>query len=459
MKKDRIIVLLLSVLLLGFGLGVGRLFQLRFDAGDVYPPYSSLRADPLGTKALLQSLQILPGITAQRFFQQLEKLPEGRHTTLFVFGAQASDMDYSTEEEYKQLEQFMLEGGRLVISFAPVNTRPWAARRAQAEEEGKSKEKTAPQKEQQSDEPNAEEPRPRKRKSPAGDEEAALLISLKERWNVSLNYEDLPKDADDVYHSVLARKKADLDLPVSVIWHTALYFERPGANWNVIYARDKLPVLIERKFGSGSLVFSADSFFVSNEALRSERHPKLLAWLGGPNTTVLFDETHLGVLRYPVVPDTPSTAICSGLPSRAAHRILFRMGGAAIVERSEVAPTISLAPQSAQGLPGSAFSKPHASQVRMAQAAPMLSVTRSPSEPSQGQGAGTFPCRALSIDAANAASSFSRRASPATRSASARRPETTRSATSVVTSFVNRRSRRESAPEPSPLVSAEFLAI
>jgi len=299
MKKDRIIVLLLSVLLLGFGLGVGRLFQLRFDAGDVYPPYSSLRADPLGTKALLQSLQILPGITAQRFFQPLDKLPEGRRATLFVFGAQASDMDYSTEEEYKQLEQFMLEGGRLVISFAPVNTRPWAARRAQAKEERKSKEKTAPQKEQQSDEPNAEEPRPRKRKSPAGDEEAALLISLMERWNVSLNYEDLPKDADDVYHSVPARKKADLDLPVSVIWHTALYFERPGANWNVIYTRDGLPVLIERKFGSGSLVFSADSFFVSNEALRSERHPKLLAWLGGPNTTVLFDESHLGVLETP----------------------------------------------------------------------------------------------------------------------------------------------------------------
>src|SRR5213075_1763299 len=55
----------------------------------------------------------------------------------------------------------------------------------------------------------------------------------------------------------------------------------------------------ERKFGSGSLVLSADSFFVSNDALRNERHPKLLAWLAAPNTTVLFDETHLGVLETP----------------------------------------------------------------------------------------------------------------------------------------------------------------
>jgi hypothetical protein len=80
-----------------------------------------------------------------------------------------------------------------------------------------------------------------------------------------------------------------------------MYFDRLGANWSVIYTRDKHPVLIERRFGSGSLVFAADSYFVSNEALRNDRHPKLLAWLAGRNTTVLFDETHLGVLETPGV--------------------------------------------------------------------------------------------------------------------------------------------------------------
>src|SRR5204863_5323220 len=57
--------------------------------------------------------------------------------------------------------------------------------------------------------------------------------------------------------------------------------------------------LIERRFGSGSLVFSADSYFLSNEAMRKERHPQLLAWLIGRNATVLFDETHLGVTESP----------------------------------------------------------------------------------------------------------------------------------------------------------------
>src|SRR5439155_26641627 len=82
MKKDRLLLALLLVLLAVFGLGVGRLFQLRFEAGDVYPPYSSLRADPLGTKAFFEGLKILHGITVERLFQQLDRLREGRRTTL-----------------------------------------------------------------------------------------------------------------------------------------------------------------------------------------------------------------------------------------------------------------------------------------------------------------------------------------------------------------------------------------
>src|SRR5436190_4493851 len=164
MKRDRLLLLLLPVLLAVFGLGVARLFQLRFATGDVYPPYSSLRADPLGTKALFDSLEWLRGITVQRFSEQLDKLREGRRTTLFVFGAQAFDMEYSTEDEYKKLEQFMFDGGRIVISFAPVNTKPWAARRAQAKEEKKSK--SSQKQKPTSDEPEADESVPRKKQPP-----------------------------------------------------------------------------------------------------------------------------------------------------------------------------------------------------------------------------------------------------------------------------------------------------
>jgi hypothetical protein len=40
------------------------LFELRFERGDVYPAYSSLRADPLGAMAFYESLEKIPGLSA-----------------------------------------------------------------------------------------------------------------------------------------------------------------------------------------------------------------------------------------------------------------------------------------------------------------------------------------------------------------------------------------------------------
>jgi hypothetical protein len=60
-------------------------------------------------------------------------------------------------------------------------------------------------------------------------------------------------------------------------------------------------VIVERRFGAGSLVLASDSFFVSNEAMRRERRPQLLAWLTGPGTRVIFDETHHNVFDQPGV--------------------------------------------------------------------------------------------------------------------------------------------------------------
>ncbi len=294
--------LVLAVLLTVFGLGV-RLFQLRFEAGDVYPPYSSLRSDPLGTKVFFQSLINLRGPAVQRFLQRLNQLPEGRDTTLFVFGADSSEMNHSTAEEYTRLEQFMFEGGRIVNSFAPLNTRPWAARREEARRE--KEQKTSETSDQDTgNSVGPDKKGSRKKRRPINENKEApggKLISLKERWNVNFGYEDLPKDADEKYQTVQARSKVDGNLPESVVWHTALYFERPSTNWNVIYARDTRPVLIERRFGRGALVLSADSYFLSNEAIRNERQADLLAWLVGSNANVLFDETHLGVLESPGV--------------------------------------------------------------------------------------------------------------------------------------------------------------
>ena len=180
LKKDKTLLLLLPALWVAFGLGVGRLFQLRFQSGDVYPPYSSLRADPLGTKAFFESLENLRGLTVRRFIQPLEKLPEGRDRTLFVFGADTTEMNRSTEDEYKKLEQFMFDGGRIVVSFPAVNTKPWAVRREEAKGKKNARESSGKDR-VNSDKQNEDESGPKK-KHPPDDEEERLLDEAIPTW-------------------------------------------------------------------------------------------------------------------------------------------------------------------------------------------------------------------------------------------------------------------------------------
>ena len=76
MKKASLLFFLLAFV--GFAAGLVHLFHLRFESGDNYPPYSSLRADPLGTKALFESLE--PLVETRRHLQTLSKLSDGRDT-------------------------------------------------------------------------------------------------------------------------------------------------------------------------------------------------------------------------------------------------------------------------------------------------------------------------------------------------------------------------------------------
>ena len=49
-----------------FTYGLIRAFSIRFATGEVYPEYSSLRAQPDGTKLLYDSLARTPGVTVNR---------------------------------------------------------------------------------------------------------------------------------------------------------------------------------------------------------------------------------------------------------------------------------------------------------------------------------------------------------------------------------------------------------
>src|SRR6185369_6788290 len=118
LSRRFIAVVALAVIAAAFGWGLIHLFRLRFASGDVYPEYSSLRADPLGAKAYFESLRHLDGVQPRQNFRPPQHLPEGRDSTLFVFGLPLSELR-AEEAEFRKLDAFVRNGGRLVIALYP----------------------------------------------------------------------------------------------------------------------------------------------------------------------------------------------------------------------------------------------------------------------------------------------------------------------------------------------------
>ena len=273
-------IVLASVLLCFLG-GVVHLFILRFETGDVYPAYSSLRSDPLGARALYDSLKTFDNIDVQRNYQFLRSVKFEPDTTFFYLGVSGVDNDSVPQELVEVFDRLTQSGGRLVLSFLPVLKN--AAKKAK---------KTLPEKESKSE----------KAGNPGSPErlQKNKLVSIKKHWGIGLAFNaNLPTE-DDKYLAIDADSNRP-GLPPAISWHTNRYFELFDNTWQVIYTCKGRPVMVERPFGMGTLVLSADSFFISNEALRSERHPQLLIWLMGRNSKLIFDKAHFGIYKQPGV--------------------------------------------------------------------------------------------------------------------------------------------------------------
>ncbi|MFO7974086.1 MAG: DUF4350 domain-containing protein [Candidatus Hydrogenedentota bacterium] len=143
---------------------------------------------------------------------------------------------------------------------------------------------------EESEEPESEEDEDKPRR------EYARWISLEDRWGAGIAYTALAPDGEGGYIPLTAERTIEhATLPDSLSWHSAIYLENLSDAWRVVYAADERPVVVERDFGTGTIVFVSDSFPFSNEALRKARHPGFLAWVVGDKHRVIFDETHLGI--------------------------------------------------------------------------------------------------------------------------------------------------------------------
>lgn len=312
MLRKPLLSLVLALLLAGgFIYGVTKLFLLRYESGDVYPPYSSLRADPVGTKALAAALAEIPNVEVRRNFKPLQRLRADRPVTLVYTGV--PHKAYWTEQELAAFDTLIVRGSRAVFTFFPIDqSLSEKEEKSKADEERKKKQEqtkkeqsakkkaNTKKKDGKDEKKESEKTEPKDKKDQEEDDEMGKGFvdfgTVAKRWGFDFGY--LPEEAK-AHDRRAALIEPGGHLESDLRWHSALYFRDLKPHWKVLYMSGTKPVVIERKYGDGSIVLVADSYLISNEALRMERHPRLLARLFSGPLLVIFDEESHGLREDP----------------------------------------------------------------------------------------------------------------------------------------------------------------
>lgn len=272
-RKNWLALAVMSVLALLVVLVFGRVLELRFSSGEIYPHYSSLRSDPLGTRAFYQSLQRMDGIVVSRNLRPLERIDHvDRDTTLMMLGVPRASLAWLFVDENDPLIEAVRDGARLVIAVNPG---------------------LVPRTERQSErEWWQRHQRIRRAKKGASDstdevkDDNALLSFFEAGIEVPQSFER----PDGGWELVNASDQVSMTLPE---WHSHCRLADLGEPWAVIgsLADSQLPAVAERNYGKGSVVLASDAYFASNEALWQGADSEFLLWLIGDRRRVIFDES------------------------------------------------------------------------------------------------------------------------------------------------------------------------
>jgi hypothetical protein len=283
--------LMVAMMTLGLGYGVAALYRLRIARGDVFPEYSSLRADPLGTRALFDAAGLLPERENMRWLRPLKRLQAGAGDVVFAAGVKRSRGGNIDDEDWQALDRAAVAGARVVVAWRADTAQKGDATRArEARVDPWLMPEDKPEKEEKAD-VDAE------KYTDEDDKKTELLFAAEyeRRWGFRMLRRELVTRAEAA-DAVRAEQAPD-EWPVTLArWKSDLFFlTKAEEGWRVLYRRGAEPVMIERQRGAGSVTLLADSFLLSNEAVQRERATPVLAALLGDARRVVFVESHLGV--------------------------------------------------------------------------------------------------------------------------------------------------------------------
>jgi hypothetical protein len=304
MQRSRPLTIIVSLLLVAaLAAGTWYLLVLRFQGGDVYPAYSSLRADPLGAKALHDSLDNLPPVTARRHYRAPDKLEAGSDDAVIFLGVKR----FMPSTMAETVDELARDGARVVITWRPVGHGDNTER--QPEEDGRE-EQTASENGDKDEDPGEEtaagtedstgDDARKEDETQMGEVAERLLGELldklpKKGWGISVKRSDREITGDPPeYVEIFTGPDT---LPRWIPFYSGLHFEDMGEEWQTVYEGLAGAMVLEKQEGDGSVVLVADSYLLSNEAMREDLYPALLTWLTAGRPSVIFNESHLGVVE------------------------------------------------------------------------------------------------------------------------------------------------------------------
>jgi len=273
------------ILLVTMVWGIVELFSLRFSEGDVYPQYSSYRADPIGCKALYESLREISGLDVERHLRPVRDFQETAGSVFFYTGITSS----SLVKDDRELFNYVFNGGSLVVIYSP-NALPdyLHLQREREDKKDPKNQKTAKDKDKPEKKPDSDQKG--KNKTDALIKYEKELKELRQRWDFELSKWDhnpvMPQEAVPTKFA-----EAVTNIPI----YSQRYLKVDPGKWQVLYQFKKKPVMVERQLGKGKVILSSAAYFASNEGLFKSPRPELLSRLVGTATKVRFNEYLHGV--------------------------------------------------------------------------------------------------------------------------------------------------------------------
>ncbi|MGJ8639114.1 MAG: DUF4350 domain-containing protein [Opitutaceae bacterium] len=289
MKRSALSIVVLVGMIAALLTGVTWLINLRFESGDSYPAGSSMRADPLGTKALYTSYSELSGISVKRNFEPFSQAAGFSSDAVLLLLNMRGHHMYSVAH-YDVVERFVSTGGDIVVALNPDNI---AYKHLDDEGEFLDEEKETDEetKDPESEDEEIEE------LIEEEDEQTAFARRATEMETYLWGDVALIHGEHEGGDALATEAAIAAGLPELLPWREGGVLSELSEDWVPLYMIEEEVVMAERAVKRGRVVVMTDDYLFSNEALLKHRYPELLTWVMGDQREVIFDETHLGVME------------------------------------------------------------------------------------------------------------------------------------------------------------------